>query len=258
VDEALVSELEAALADVGTLLVRTRKYRLGAGEAAEALGREALALGDDARRRHRRGTLDASTTRPLLDAATALAGRLRALLQAAHDAPAYRRAVDAHAAGNQAALAATLPAVFAGLEPAGDAGDLFHALTWRRRGRPRPPADLASEARTILDAGIAAEGDDLSPGVDPGLPAVVLLTEPPADEPVVLRLSASTRNVPVYRLAETGEHLVYVARLRAPFRVAVQSALEADDTEGIADFDAYCAEVVAALRAAGIVPDGHA
>src|SRR2546428_788802 len=49
VDEAVVNELEAAIADIGGLLVRVRKYRRGQTGAGATLLDEALALGDRAR-----------------------------------------------------------------------------------------------------------------------------------------------------------------------------------------------------------------
>src|SRR5437870_2399153 len=99
-DEALVGELEAAVADTGALLVRAQKYRRGAGPEGSALAREALALGDAARRLHRRDALDAAAATRLLDEAHALAARLRALIAAVREAPEYRAAVAAHAAGD--------------------------------------------------------------------------------------------------------------------------------------------------------------
>src|SRR5437667_1727623 len=65
VDEALVGELEAAIADIRALLVRVRKYRRGqTGDGATLLD-EALALGDRARRLHRTAALDRAAARGL-------------------------------------------------------------------------------------------------------------------------------------------------------------------------------------------------
>src|SRR2546430_17211813 len=52
VDEAVVNELEAAIADIGALLVRVRKYRRGQTGAGATLLDEALALRDPAPRLH--------------------------------------------------------------------------------------------------------------------------------------------------------------------------------------------------------------
>src|SRR5438128_2128127 len=88
----------------------------------------------------------------------------------------------------RAARTRLLPGIFAGLEPVTAVGDLFGPITWLRRGRLRPVVDVVAD----VQAGLSAEGDDLSPGADAALPAVSLRDAPPPDEPVVLRLPAGT------------------------------------------------------------------
>ena len=56
--ESLATELEAAIADTGLLLVELEKFRVAPASPVAALRAEALALGDRARRLHRTGTLD--------------------------------------------------------------------------------------------------------------------------------------------------------------------------------------------------------
>src|SRR5215470_17474999 len=116
-DETLVGELESAIADVGALLVRAQKYRRGAGPEGEALAREALAVGDAARRMHRREALDEAAVRALLGEAHRVGDALRALVDAVRADARYTRAVAAHRAGAAAVLAPLLPEIFAGLEP---------------------------------------------------------------------------------------------------------------------------------------------
>ena len=254
-DERLVTELEAAIADAGALLVRAQKYRRGTGEEGTTLLRDALALGDAARRLHRHAALDADAARGLLADAQALVARVHAFLRSVRDEPAFRTAVAAHAAGDQAALAATLPQIFSGLVPVATPPDLYHVVPWRRRGRLRPAADLAADVARLLAEGIAAEGDDLSPGVDTALPAVVLEAAPPTGEPVMLRLAAGTIPVPAYRLQDTGEYLFYVAGLRAPATVLVAPELDADVLEDTpVDYPRYRAQLVDALAAARVPP----
>src|SRR5882724_334842 len=72
VDDAVVGELEAAIADVGALLVRLRKYQRGQTGAGTTLLDAALALGDRARRLHRHEALDPAAARALLAEAEAL------------------------------------------------------------------------------------------------------------------------------------------------------------------------------------------
>lgn len=250
-DEALITELETAVADVGGLLVRAQKYRRGAGLEGTALYREALALGDRARRLHRADVVERATTAALLAEARGLEARVRGFVAEVHADPAYRAAVAAHAAGDQATLARLLPDVFAGLEAVPFPAPLFHALAWRRRGRPRAPAELAADAARLAADGIPADDDALAPGVDPSLPAVGLRAEPPDDEPVALRIGGPL-GAPVHRLADTDDYLVYVPRLRAPVVAVVRTALAADDTEGVADWTAYRDALADALRAAGL------
>src|SRR3989442_1540965 len=75
VDEAVVNELEAAIADIGALLVRVRKYRRGQTGAGATLLDEALALRDRARRLHRHEALDPAAARAPPSEAEALAPR---------------------------------------------------------------------------------------------------------------------------------------------------------------------------------------
>lgn len=250
-----MSALEAAIADTGALIVQLEKYRRGAAADAVAAVRDALALGDAARRLHRRDALDDAEAGRLLAAARAVTERLHAVLRAVREEPAYRAAVAAHRAGDQRALGATIPAVFAHVVGAPAPPDLFVGVPWRRRGRPAPPADVAAEVARLRDAGLPAAADDLAPGQDAALPAVAL--EPVApDEVVVLRLPAGTIPLPVYRIETTGEHLVYTARLRAAFHVRL-AAEPGDEQERVElDFAAYRAELASALAATGVSIEG--
>jgi hypothetical protein len=251
-DERLVSELEAAIADSGALLVRLQKYRQARDPESAALVRDALALGDEARRLHRRGALDEAAARRLLAHARGLVAHLGARLAAIRDATAYRAAVAALATGDQATLARRLPEIFVGVEATAEPPDLFVPVPWRHRGRPRPPAEVAAEVARLAEDGLPAEGDDLAPGTDPALPAVVLHDTPPADEPVLFRLAPAALPLPVYRLAETGEYLVYAPSLRAPLVVRI-AARPPDQQERLEfDFAAYRDELAAALTAAGV------
>ena len=251
-DEALVGELEAAIADIGALLVRVRKYRRGqTGDGATLLD-EALALGDRARRLHRHDALDRAAARGLLTEAAALAARVQGLLSAVRAAAEYRAAVAAYAAGDVAALVAALPAIFAGLEPVPRAPDLFYPLAWRRRGEPRPVAEIVAEVKRCRDEGVVAEGDDLAPGADPELPAVLLLGAAPPDEPVMLRFPSGACGEPVYRLADTGEFLVYAPRLRAPFTVLLRPTFETEDDEDTRAYPAWRAALAVALGAVNV------
>ena len=259
-DEGLVTELESAIADSGALVVRAQKYRRGAGPEGAALLGAALALGDEARRLHRRDALDAAAAAHLLAEARALAERLQALLAEVRAGVDYRAAAVAHRAGDRATLARLLPAIFAGLEPAPAPGDLFAALAWLRRGRPRPAEEVVGEVLAARAEGLAGEGDDLSPGADPELPAVTLRSDAPPAEPLVLRLPAAALPAPVLRLVESGEYLVHAARLPAPFALRLAARLESDEDLRVAlapaDYTRWRDVLARALAAAGVPVEG--
>jgi hypothetical protein len=251
--EATEGRLEAAVADMGVLLIQVDKYRRGAGPDAAALHRAVLTLGDAARRLHRRDRLDPSAAARLLAEAAGLLQRLRDQLAAIRDAPEYRAALVAKSRGDPRALADALVTIFAGLEVVPRPPDLYHAVAWLRRGRPRPAADVAAEVSRAQREGLAADADDLARGVDPALPAVALTAEPPAGEPIVLRLPAGAAPAPICRLADTGDYLVHVERLRGPFTVLLRATLDPDTTEEVpVDYPTYRAEILAALSALGI------
>jgi hypothetical protein len=255
VDDQRLTELETAIADGGALLVRIQKYRRGTTPEAAAVVRDALAVGDAARRLHHRAALDASALDRLLAEAGTIVGRLRGLLAAVHGAPEYRTAVAARAAGDQATLARVLPEVFAGLEPLSPVPDLYVPVAWRSRGRPRAGAELASDVAAIGTRGLPAEGDDLSPGTDPLLGAVALADVPPDDEPVLLRLPVGTVALPVYRHADTGACLIYVDALRTPVVVRLATEPGTEQLRVVFDWPAWRAELVDALETAGIPTD---
>ncbi len=249
-----MTALEAAVADVGALLVRAERYRLGAGPAGAALTREALLLGDEARALHRRGRLDGYASRALLARARTLHEKIEALLAAIRAAPDYVAASAAVRTGVRADVLRLLPMVFANLEALRTPATLYQPVAWRRRGRPRGVADLVAEVVRARDEGLTPEGDDLSRGADAMLPAVVLVDAPPPDEPLVLRLDPARIGPDILRLADTGEYLVHVPALRGLAGVLVAEALPADEIE--ADADDYArlrTELVAALERAGVL-----
>ncbi|HLK09894.1 MAG TPA: hypothetical protein VKW76_00780 [Candidatus Binatia bacterium] len=251
-DDRVVAELEVAVAETGTLLVRLEKYRAGTTVGARALRGRALALGDRARRAHHAGVLDAAAAGALLVEARTLAGELGAALAAVETSADHRTAAAAYAAGDLAALAAVLPNLFVGVEVVAHPPDLYHPAPWLRRGRPRPPAEVAAAVAELARAGIAAEADDVAPAVDAALPAVVLAPGPPA-EAVALRFAAAALPAPLCRIGGSGEFLLHAPRLHAPFIVVVRSVLDDDDAEAIpVDWLPYRRALLAALAAHGL------
>jgi hypothetical protein len=255
VDETVVSELEAAIADTGALLVRAQKYRRGAGAEGAALAREALALGDRARRLHRHGTLERQSATLLLGEAGALLERARTFLRSIQASPEYREAVRAHGHSDQPTLARLVPDLFAGLEAASPPPALFHAVPWLHRGRLRPVPEVTAEVLRVASEGLEAEGDDLSPGADTLLPAVVLLADPPAEEPVVVRVDPPPA-LPLYRLVESNEYLIYTPLLRVTPVVLLAPSLPTDEQLRVdltpEDYERHRRALTAALAAAGV------
>jgi len=255
-DDTGVGSLEAAIADAGTLLVRLEKYRRGVGPEGVALSRAVVALGDRARRGHREDRLDAAVTSEFVADAERLVAELRELLAAIQRGPDYRAARAAHVAADHTALERLLPAIFSGLDVVAAPPALFHVVPWLRRARPRPAAELADAIQRMQGAGIPAEGDDLAPGVDVDLPAVVLSAELPPAEPIALRIAGAALDHSLLRHADTGDYLVHVANVQTPFTIALRTTLD-DETAGDAgeDYPRYRAELAAALADRGLMVD---
>lgn len=247
--------LEAAFADAGLLLVELEKFRAAHHEPADRLRAEALALGARARRQHRAGALG-DTAAAVLGAETrALLERLRGTLRAIRQGRDFRAAVAAHRDGDHGALAALLPALFAGLRHVPSPPPLFHGVTWLRRNRPRPAPDVVADVVRARDQGLPADGDAETPGTDPELPAVALATDPPAADPLLLRFAPGTLPGAVFRLEETGVHLVHVPCLRSEFEVIVPETLDPEELGEISlDHPRYRAALLDALAQAGLAP----
>jgi hypothetical protein len=245
--------LETALADAGLLLVELDKFRAAHDAAGDDLRATALALGSRARRQHRAGALGDAAAASLLAEVLALLDRLRERLRSIRQGADFRRAIAAHRGGDLPVLAATLPAIFAGLRHVTDPPPLFHAVTWLRRSRPRAATDVVADVLHARDQGLPAEGAADAPGTDPELPAVALATDEPLADPVVLRFAPEALPGAVYRLEDTGAHLVHVPCLRAPFEVLVPRALDPDELGEISlDHGRYRRALLDALTDAGL------
>ena len=244
--------LELAVADAGRLLIELEKFRASREGALAALRSEVLALGDRSRRLHRAQRLDEGEAAMLCEGHQ-LIERLRAALESVRESPTYRAAVAAHTAGDHAALARLLPMLFEGIAHVSAPPPLFHAVPWLRRNRPRPAQDVVAEIVHLLHEGIAPEGDLLAWGTDPALPAVELLDELPPADPVTVRFAAGSLPPAVFRLSESGTHLVHVPVLRAPFEVLLTESLDPEELGEITvDHTAYRNDLLTALRHAEI------
>jgi len=251
--ESLATELEVVVADTGLLLIELEKFRVAPTSRAATLRADALGLGDRARRLHRSGSLDDQAAAPLVREGRAIIEQLRRTLQDIRDAPAYRAAVEAHRAGDHAALATLLPELLVGLEAVPDPPALFHPVTWLRRNRPRSPADVAAEVAHLRDTGLPATSDATTWGCDAELPAVALLAAPPTGDPIALRFESAALPPVVFRLRETDEHLVHVAVLRAQFAAVLPSTLDPVELGEVSvDHPRYRAMLLDALEGVAI------
>lgn len=244
--------LESTIADCGVLLVTLDKFRAARGDVIASLRAEALAAGHQARRLNRIGALDEAAAEALLDGVQRLLARVRAAVDSQRSTPAYRTAVEAHAAGDHGALQRLLPAIFADLVAAPPPAALYHPVAWLRRSRPRDVTAVVADIAQTRDVGLEAVADPIAPGLDPELPAVPLAAERPAD-PIALRFDAAALPRSIFRVEPSGEYLAHVPRLRAAFTAVVPDALDEDDLGEISlDHPRYRAALLAALHAAGL------
>lgn len=241
--------LEATLADTGALLVQLDKFRAGRPLHADLL-REAMTIGDRARRHLRAQALDATADAALTVEATALRARVQQALDEIRESAVHRDAVAAHASGNHHALADLLPRLFAGLTPISAPPYLWWAVPWLRRNRPRPAIDLAALVGQLATDGIEPDADIMAPGLDAALPAVPLDSTPTEADPLLLRWSAADVPPAVFRLDDTGAILVHVPRLVAPFTVVLPETLDEDELGEVSvDHPRYRRELADALAA---------
>jgi len=246
----VVAELEAAVADAGMLLVWAEKYRHPDPLAWRTLHDRLLTAGDRARASARDAALDEATAGALLVEVREVSRALRALIDDARSSNVYRRAVEAHAAADRPRLRDLLPRTFANVEPAASIDVAFWTPPWQRRGRPLSADAVADYIAGVHANGVPGESDDLTPGVDPELPGVLLSRTGPSGAPLALRWEGSLLAGMTFALGE--DQLVVPCRvLRAPFTITLAPADEPLD-EWVEDPEAYRAAVAAACIARGL------
>lgn len=248
-DDAGISTLEQALADVGSRLIEAEKYLPAAATATE-VGRAASALGADARRELRHDTLDDAKTAALRTDAVALLHRLDAAIASARSSAAYQAALTAYAHDDQDALRTLVPQTFTAVALAEHTPSLFATVPWTRRGHAQSATEVATAIAALADGGLAAQGDELSAGADDQLRAIMFDPEPPEDEAVVLQIDPAHLNGPLFEHQQSGTFLFYRSQARVPFIVHVAESIDLDVAPP--DYPAYRAALVEALRAAGL------
>jgi len=246
----VAGELEAALTTGGTLLVWAEKYRHADADALPTLRSRLLALGDRARRLARAGDLEAETAHEVLAAVTTINTATRRLIADRRSSVPYRRAVEARRAGDFPQLAALLPEIFVDLDVGPPPDAAFWTPVWQSRGRPLAAERIVSELRELRALGIAASGDDMTPGVDPDLRGVLLSFPMPPGAPLALRYKGTRLPVPALRLRDD-LLVVPVDRLCLPFVVVIAVPDEPLD-EWVADPAAYLDALVHACRQQGL------
>ena len=255
-DDDVITALEEAIADLGTLLVQMDKFRAARAEDARALRAAALAIGDRARRAHRHGRLDAPLAHELAADVAAARAALDAWLTGVRTSPGYRAAAEAMRRGDCERLRTALPALYDGVEAAQPPAALFHSVVWQRRGRPRPAAEIAAELLRQRDEGFPGHGDPDAPGVEPELPGVPLHTAAPPGEPIVLVVRGSARPPWVLALAASGDVVVPGSRAHLAFTVALADPADEELDEWTLDPAAYRRDLALALDAVGLPIDG--
>jgi len=245
-----VIALEEAVGDLGSLLVQLDKFRAARAPDAEALRRACLALGDRARRAHRHGTLDPVLAASLAADAVAARTALQGWLAALRSSPPYTAAVTALAAGDDARLRASLVALFEGVASAPRPATVFHAVTWQRRGRPRPVAEIADDLVRLRAEGLPGDGDPGAPGVDPALPGVTFSIAPPPGQPIYLTIRGGRPDWVL--VLPDGDVVVPGARVHVEATVVLADPADADLDEWTMDPVALRDALEGALVARGL------
>ncbi len=211
------------MAEIGALAGLGERYRVVRETGGPALLNYGLALAAEARRLYRGAAVDSEEVARLAARCRETASRLGALLEAARAAPEYAEAVAARQSGDATALIRCIPAVFADIELATGIEALYHPASVTVRGSRVHETDaLAAELSRLRAEGIPATDPGDGPGTDDGLRAVVLYDDwGRLDSPVAVRLDAANLGHPTFRLAGSGEILVYAERVGATSAVVV-------------------------------------
>jgi len=247
-DEDLEVEVERAIADAATLLLRVDKYRRGREADVVAIGSAIADLGARARRAHRTGR-GAAAMPAFLDEVRALTTSLERTITEVLEAPAYRDAVAAYGRADEAMLRPLLFEIFADLGDGPAAGDLYLAVDWSGRRGPRPTEDVLAAIDLVRGRGFVAGGDALTPGTDPELPAVTFRTAWPDGAPIAFACRAEHlggRSM----LGPGGEVLLHRPTVQTAFTIAFQTDRDAVD-DWVEDLEEYRAALAPELDRRG-------
>jgi hypothetical protein len=262
VDDDVVSALEAAIADLGTLLVQMDKFRAGAAADARDL-RAACHANRRPRPAARTSTaaLDVAWRRSCSgDRGRRTGSRSRALARGRPQRlPAHTRGVAALAAGDVAGAAQPhVPALFAGVEDVTPPPVLFHPVAGSVAARPlarrrqSPPTSMASGAPRGSRATTTSRRRRRSGGCPASLVGGTAArrarsTSASASAGAARGRSGSSRS----RATVVGAG----ARLVTPFAVGLASPDDEDLDEWTLDPAAYRDALAAAITARGLPLD---
>jgi hypothetical protein len=242
------ARIEEQVVAIGELLEQTRRYRPLASESAELYAAVSRVTA-----RVRRANRDAGgglDLEVLARAVESSAGAVRHLLEEFHSSPSYRALLDALARDDDDASRQLVPQVFADLEPATAAGDLFWPLG-AKRGEGLLDPEAAAEAVTRM----AHEG--IEPQAGPGVGADASIRPirffagiAGIDVALWVIVAGERVSAPAFRAPELDEVLVYARRLRAPFSVGLRRESPDDWLElrvgGYEPYRERCRELIAA------------
>lgn len=250
----LLDEIAGLIAAVADGYRRGRRYRDISALFEERYLARALDIGTQVRRAARGGGLDAdSAARSLRQ----LAADCESSIARVRDSDLYRRAAAAWNAGRPDEVAAAACAIFTAVERYPQCPVLYlpMALSARRRGEHFiSPLACVEAIAGISRLGIEAARDPPELGADEIIRAVVLSdAADDVDSPIALEIDPAQVAVPICRVVPAGDVLLYVRRLRAPFRVSVARHVSDEWWEASPDaYRLYIADLQTELNARGI------
>jgi len=241
------AEVEVAIRDTATLLLRLEKYRRGREDDIE--GDRVLLAGLGARARRAARDRDDEELLAIRDAVAAVGRRATGTIESIVRSAQYRLAVAAHRNQDATTLEPLLLDIFADLERAPTSGEVFAPVAWSARRGPKSPEEVTAVFEGLREGGLNADGDSLDPGVDPDLPAVGFRFAWPDGAPVAVACRLEELPQPAL-IGAAGEIFVHRRVVKTPFTIVFQLDRSLVD-EWIEDPNAYRTALVPRLRARG-------
>lgn len=249
------TRLLAAIADAYAL---GRRYRAIEAACEDAYFGRTLDLGSRLRREQRARTLSTSELADIHSELEQILTDLQQGIAGVRGGALYRETRQAFEASDEPLLARRIPELFAGLLPFDDTRPLaFPVPVLAPRGVETHFLAPSACARRIIDlaiTGIPAATEPPELGADDVIRAVVLEdAEEPSETPVAVILDARQSGAPRFRFGAGGQVVCHRPHLKLPLFVRLLREHEDEWwATGPLDYDAWTAEIEAALLAAGI------